>query len=65
MEQGSIGLSVAEGIDVPTDSWLDSELVIEPSMALLKVTDNVFVVGIAFISSYPTAHGYFETAIFD
>lgn len=56
---------MAEGIDVPTDSWLDPELVIEPSMALLKVTDNVFVVGIAFISSYPTAHGYFETAIFD
>lgn len=65
VEQGSIGLSMAEGINVPADSWLDSELVLEPSMALLKVTYNVFVVGIAFISSNPTAHGDFETAIFN
>ena len=65
MEECSVCLSVAEGVNVPTDFGVDSELVFEPLMSCVEVSDNILVVGRCLISSNPSTHGNFESSFFD
>ena len=65
MEQSSIGLSVSKRIDIPSNSWGNSELLTEPLMTLNKVFDNVLIVGSALISMDPSSHEDFESSLLD
>lgn len=42
-EETSVGVRVTEWIDLPTDSWLDSELIKDPLVSHNMVIDHVFI----------------------
>ena len=65
MEKSCVCFSVAEGIDIPPNSWFYAKLVIEPSMSFLEISNDVLVISITLIGSNPATHGDLETSLLD
>jgi hypothetical protein len=49
MEYSSIGFSMAERIDIPSNSWGNTEFVTDPLVALVEIANDIFIVRIALV----------------
>lgn len=56
---------MAERINVPSDSWLNSKFFLKESVSLHHVVDDVLVVGAGLISSTPASVGKLESSLLD
>lgn len=65
MEYSSIGFSMAERIDIPSNSWGNTEFVTDPLVALVEIANDIFIVRIALVWSNPATHSDLKLSIFD
>lgn len=58
-EEGRVGLRMAEGIQHPSDLWLDSKLLIKEPMPHMHIQDQILIIWACLIGCGPAALGDF------
>lgn len=62
MENCSIGFSMTEWINIPSNVWRDIKFLTEPLVSFVKILNYIFVVGITLISANPSSHSDLKLA---